>query len=190
MGAVNDFRHQQISVGNVSRLLTSPHQQSRIVRAQLQEVFSVYCKKSAGMRWALIWLGVVGSSLLFSLWDFIFFVKHSPLEDASVVMTVCVNRSVLEVLVVNPVNDRDRHDCAVAIDWSEKWRQPIFVYFAVCVKVDDHFTCGFLCTSKKYSKFQIRSVSEMIPTYLERVLINPSRSMLRMTLTLPSKRLT
>lgn len=114
------------------------------------------------MCWALIWLGVVGSSFLFSLWNFVFFVKHAPLKDASVVMTVRVNRSVLKVLVVNSVDDRDRHDCAVAIDWSEKWRQPVLVDFAMCVQVNDHFTCGFLCASKTFemsNSFNVRIVS-------------------------------
>lgn len=118
------LKHKSSSVASCCQLdfvvfLTTPNQQSRIVRAQLQEIFTVDCKQTASVCGTLIRFTVVCPTLLFTLRNFVLLVKHSPLEDSSIVMTIGVNRPILKRLVVDAVNDWNSHHCVVTIDWSE-----------------------------------------------------------------------
>jgi hypothetical protein len=117
-------------------LFTSPHQQSWIVSAKLQEILSVDGEQSASMCRTLIRLAVVISSLLFTFWNFVLLVQHSPLEDASIVVAIGVYWSILERFVVDSVNNRDGHHSRITVDWGKERWKPVLVDFAVSVEVD------------------------------------------------------
>lgn len=51
----------------------------------------------------------------FSSWQFVFLVQHTPFEYSSVKPSLLINRTVLECLVVDSVDDRDRHNVAELI---------------------------------------------------------------------------
>lgn len=68
----------------------------------------------------LIWFAIVSSPLLFTFWNLVLFVEHSPLEDSSIVVAVGVNGAIFEVFVVDPINNWNSHDSVITIDRSKK----------------------------------------------------------------------
>lgn len=75
-------------------------------------------------------------------------VKHTPLEDATIMMSISVNRPIFECLVIDPIDYWNTHDRGIAIDGSQKWRQPILVHFTMCIEVHNNFTGRLSCAPR------------------------------------------
>jgi hypothetical protein len=57
---------------------------------------------------------VIFAPLYFSVGDLIFLVQHSPLENASEVLALLVHRSVLKIVMVDAIDDRNSHHSPTA----------------------------------------------------------------------------
>lgn len=123
-------------------VLTAPDEQAGIIGTQFQEVLPVDGKQTAGMGGTSIWLGVVTPPTLLPTRHFVLFVEHAPLEDATEVGLRSINRTVFEVLVIDPIDNGNCHHGPIAVDGRQEGCQPVEVHLAMGVQEDYDLAWG------------------------------------------------